>query len=835
LTMFLFLSNYVSRKVGPSYVRAFSSGTSSLARRSRTSSYGKTCRSGSQMVSFLFDDSKSDRGMCYSTTTTSLRSAVEQDLDSALDDLLQGTFDDIEEVEVEPEVAVSKPTESEGPVDYTDPKFLSTSNPRWIEAGLDQRVIDVLSGKGIVRFTPVQGEAFDPVVAGRDVIGRSRTGTGKTLAFGLPAITRLVKWMEEKGIRDPATGRMQRGRGVSMLVLCPTRELARQVQEELSSVSRPLGLFTEVFHGGVSYDGQSRALRNGLDILVGTPGRIIDHLDRGTLRLNECDLIVLDEADEMLSMGFADDVERMLDGLGSDNGKKPQCLLFSATTPPWVKQIGRQYQTDVKSIDATGDDGGSRVAKTVRHTAVQCPWGVESKKAILEDIIAIEISKDMKGVAEILGAESDDEDDGEPVNQIAAAAIAKKKSESSAVQQKIFGKTIVFTETKRQADELVSGGVFKSLTAQALHGDVGQKQRDATLAAFRAGAFNVLVATDVAARGIDIKNVDLVIQFDPPRDVDTYVHRSGRTGRAQTAGVSVLMFGPNQQRDIVRIERDLGHGFQFELSGPPSTTSVLKAAAKTSAVASLEIPDETVEYFKESAAALLQSDNAEDVVARCLAAISKRTTKAQSRSLLTGEAGLVTLEMSNNRGRPVSAGDVMFTVGKLSRMSQREGDEVSFETDVGKIQANHETGICIFDMGIDDANKLVEFCKTVEAGGAEIKILDELEIERGRDFGRQGGRGGGRGGRGGYGRGGYGRGGYGRGGGRGGGRGRGGYGRGGGYNRNNNNYDGAGGRGYRRESRDSSHDNRGSNRYDGNRGGGGGRGRGGYDRGNDGW
>lgn len=818
--MLLFISNNVSRKVGPLYVRAFSTGSGAFSQRISGvgDSFAKKNSNGNQVIPFLFEDSQKNRGKCYSTATTLNAGAVQQDLDSALDDLLQGTFDELEEIDDEP---MKETAESEGPIDYTDPKFLSTSNPRWTEAGLDQRVIDVLSGKGIVRFTPVQGEAFDPVVAGRDVIGRSRTGTGKTLAFGLPSMTRLIKWMEEKGIRDPATGSMQRGRAVSMLVLCPTRELARQVQDELSSIAKPLGLYADVFHGGVSYDGQSRALRNGLDILVGTPGRIIDHLDRGTLRLNECDLIVLDEADEMLSMGFADDVETILDGLGADNDKKPQCLLFSATTPPWVKQIGRQYQTDVKSIDATGDDGGSRVAKTVRHTAVQCPWGVESKKAILEDIIAIEISKDMKGVSEILNADSDDEGDGEPVNEIAAAAIAKKKSENSAVQQKIFGKTIVFTETKRQADELVSGGVFKSLTAQALHGDVGQKQRDSTLAAFRAGAFNVLVATDVAARGIDIKNVDLVIQFDPPRDVDTYVHRSGRTGRAQTSGVSVLMFGPNQQRDIVRIERDLGHGFQFELSGPPSTTSVLKAAAKTSAVASLEIPDETADHFKESAAALLQNDNAEDVVARCLAAISKRTAKQQSRSLLTGEAGLVTLEMSNNKGRPVSAGDVMFTVGKLSRMSQREGDDVTFDSDVGKIQPNHETGICIFDMGVDDAKKLVDFCKTVEAGGADIKILDELEIERGRDFGRQG-RGGGRGGRGGRsGRGGYGR----------GGRGRNGNSRGGGYNRNNNGN--GGGRGYRRESRYSSHDQRGSNRYDSNRGGG--RGRGGYNRSDDGW
>lgn len=385
-------------------------------------------------------------------------------------------------------------------MDLTDPKFLSTSNPRWVQAGLDQRVIDVLSGKGIVRFTPVQAEAFDPIVAGRDVIGRSRTGTGKTLAFGLPSMTRLVSWLEQKGVRDPQTGRMARGRPVSMLILCPTRELARQVNEELAESAKPLGLYVDVFHGGVSYDGQRRALTQGLDILVGTPGRVIDHLERGNLRLNACDIVVLDEADEMLSMGFSDDVETILKGLGEDNGKKPQCLLFSATTPPWVKNIGRQYQKDVIAIDSTGDEGGSRVATTVRHTAIQLPPGAMSKKAVLEDIIATEISKDMKSIEELAAEDSDDEDSDFGGNEIAAAAAAKKKSTGHAMQQKIFGKTIVFTETKREADELVSGGVFKSLTAQALHGDVGQKQRDATLAAFRAGAFNVLVATDVAAR-----------------------------------------------------------------------------------------------------------------------------------------------------------------------------------------------------------------------------------------------------------------------------------------------------------------------------------------------
>lgn len=172
---------------------------------------------------------------------------------------------------------------------------------------------------------------------------------------------------------------------------------------------------------------------------------------------------VLDEADSMLDMGFSDDVETILDGLGEANGKKPQCLLFSATTPPWVKEIGKRYQENVLAIDSTGEAGGARVATTVRHVAIQVPPGLESKKAMLEDIIAIEISKDMKGVGEESDAESESD---EPVNVIAAAAKKRKSNNNHAMQQKIFGKTIVFTETKREADELVSGGVFKTLTAQ---------------------------------------------------------------------------------------------------------------------------------------------------------------------------------------------------------------------------------------------------------------------------------------------------------------------------------------------------------------------------------
>lgn len=169
---------------------------------------------------------------------------------------------------------------------------------------------------------------------------------------------------------------------------------------------------------------------------------------------------MLDEADEMLNMGFAEDVEVILDGVGSNNNEKTQCLLFSATTPSWVKEIGRNYQSNVVSIDATTDNS-ARTAETVRHMAIQVPPGSDSKKAILEDIIAVEISKDFDSAA-IAVEEDEDLSD----NPIAAAVAAKKKKGNSAMQQKIFGKTIVFTETKRDADDLVSGGVFKSLTAQ---------------------------------------------------------------------------------------------------------------------------------------------------------------------------------------------------------------------------------------------------------------------------------------------------------------------------------------------------------------------------------
>jgi len=442
---------------GSAFVRAFCPRTSSVLSGNTKSAYRVTGARAPTVDWSSFSTSSQKDGLKISST-------VDDDLDAALDSILGDAIskidDSMDSTSIPPpqkNKLASTLVEEENPEDFNDPAYLSTTAPHWIEYGMSSGVIDVLSGKGITTLTPVQAEAFKPILAGRDVIGRSRTGTGKTLAFGMPAMQRLVDIAAKKGIVD-SNGRRRRGRNTSMIVLVPTRELSRQVGGELAEIGKPLGLYVSVFHGGVSYDPQARDLNQGIDVLVGTPGRIIDHIQRGNLDLSQCDVVVLDEADEMLNMGFADDVETILDGVGSTNELKTQCLLFSATTPPWVKDIGRSYQSNVISIDATSSNE-VRTATTVRHTAVQVPPGMGSKKAILEDIIAVEISKDMSvaSAADEVGLEN---------NPIAAAAAAKKKKGNNAMQQKIFGKTIVFTETKRDADDLVSGSVFKSLTAQ---------------------------------------------------------------------------------------------------------------------------------------------------------------------------------------------------------------------------------------------------------------------------------------------------------------------------------------------------------------------------------
>ncbi|KAK7276704.1 hypothetical protein RIF29_17849 [Crotalaria pallida] len=362
--------------------------------------------------------------------------------------------------------------------------------------GISQEIVSALAKKGITKLFPIQRAVLEPAMGGRDMIGRARTGTGKTLAFGIPILDKIIQFNAKHG----------RGRYPLALVLAPTRELARQVEKEFSDAAPNLD--TICVYGGTPISQQMRQLDYGVDIAVGTPGRIIDLLNRGALNLKEVQFVVIDEADQMLQVGFQEDVEKILERLPENR----QTLMFSATMPSWIKQITRNYLKDPLTIDLVGD----------------------SDQKLADGISLYSITTDMYVKAGILGPLVTEHAKG--------------------------GKCIVFTQTKRDADRL-SYAMKNSLQCEALHGDISQAQRERTLAGFRNGHFNVLVATDVASRGLDIPNVDLVIHYDLPNNSEIFVHRSGRTGRAGKKGTAILVYTEDQTRAVRTIERDVGCRF----------------------------------------------------------------------------------------------------------------------------------------------------------------------------------------------------------------------------------------------------------------------------------
>ena len=435
---------------------------------------------------------------------------------------------------------------------------------------IDAATVRILADKGITHFTPVQAQSYDMLLAGHDMLARSRTGTGKTLAFALPLVQRLA---EEQRVTAP-----ERGRRPRMLVLAPTRELAKQVAETVELVARPHRLQVATFHGGVPYPPQQRVLRNGLDVLVGTPGRIIDHIREGTLDLSNVAYAVLDEADEMLNMGFKEDVETILQAT-PPTGR--QSVMFSATHPPWVRSVARTYLSEPLTVDATGKDT-TDVATSVEHRAVLTPPSELGRTRTLADVIAVYGSTESR--------------------------------------------TIVFTATKKECDELCASGPLASLSAQPLHGDVSQNQREVTLKKFRDGVFPVLVATDVAARGIDVSGVDLIVQYRMPQDPESYVHRSGRTGRAGRSGVSLLLYTEREGRDVRSLEQRTG--VSFERIGPPSLSTVMEAAAQLVPRRLSTVDEAVLPYFAQCAQDLLAGPDAEQRVAAALALVAGRVSAA---------------------------------------------------------------------------------------------------------------------------------------------------------------------------------------------------------------
>ena len=356
---------------------------------------------------------------------------------------------------------------------------------RYENSEIDERIIRAVTEIGYEEMTPIQQSAIPALLEGRDIIGQAQTGTGKTAAFGIPLVQMI----------DPEDERVQ------AIVLCPTRELAIQAADELRRYAKYLpGVKVLPVYGGQDIEKQIRSLRGKVSIVVGTPGRVMDHMRRKTVKFDNINMVILDEADEMLDMGFREDMETILTETPQDR----QTVMFSATMPKAIMDIARNFQKD------------ARVIKVVR------------KELTVSNI-----------------------------EQFYYEVRPKNKTEVLCRLIDIYNPrlSVVFCNTKRQVDELISELKGRGYFADGIHGDMKQQQRDRVMDDFRSGNVDILIATDVAARGIDVDDVDMVFNYDIPQDEEYYVHRIGRTGRAGRSGMALSFISGKEVYKLKDIER----------------------------------------------------------------------------------------------------------------------------------------------------------------------------------------------------------------------------------------------------------------------------------------
>uniref|UniRef100_UPI003AABA803 nucleolar RNA helicase 2 n=1 Tax=Centroberyx gerrardi TaxID=166262 RepID=UPI003AABA803 len=534
---------------------------------------------------------------------------------------------------------------------------------------ISQGTIDRLKARGVSYLFDIQAKTFNPVYDGKDVIGQARTGTGKTFSFAIPLVEKL----------QGDSGEWSRGRAPKVLVLAPTRELAIQVNKDFKDVSKRLAI--TCFYGGSSYNPQIDAIRNGIDILVGTPGRIKDHLQNNKLDLSKLKHVVLDEVDQMLDMGFAEQVEEILAASYKKGCESnPQTLLFSATCPPWVYDVAKKYmRKEYQHVDLIGKKT-QKTATTVEHLAIACHWS--QRAAVIGDVIQVYSGS--------------------------------------------HGKTILFCETKKEANELSMNASIKQ-SAQSLHGDIPQKQREITLKGFRNGSFEVLVATNVAARGLDIPEVDLVIQCSPPKDVESYIHRSGRTGRAGRTGVCICFYQRKEEDQLRYVENKAG--ITFKRVGVPTANDIIKSSSKDAVRFLDSVPVAAIGYFRASAEKLIEERGAVDALAAALAHISGATSLEQ-RSLLNSDAGYTTLQMVCSQE--------MHNMGYAWRTIKEQLGE-SVESHIHRMTfLKGKTGVC-FDVPADKVKEMQDAWQ--DGRRWQLTIATELPELEEKQLGNRGDRG----------------------------------------------------------------------------------------------
>jgi superfamily II DNA/RNA helicase len=402
------------------------------------------------------------------------------------------------------ETGAPAPEELEQSVEELGGAPVAPDSPLFSDFDVHPDVVAALAEVGIHRTFAIQELTLPLALAGNDLIGQARTGTGKTLGFGVPMLQRVV---------PPAEG----GDGVPQaLVVVPTRELCVQVSRDLATAGTKRGIRVQAIYGGRAFEPQVESLQKGVEIVVGTPGRLLDLAQRGDLILGKVKVLVLDEADEMLDLGFLPDIERILAMVP----EKRQTMLFSATMPGPIVTLSRSFMTQPTHIRAHGNDEGSTVPQTTQFI-------------------------------------------------YRAHNLDKPELLSRVLQSRDRGLVMVFCRTKRTAQKVADELVDRGFAAAAVHGDLGQGAREQALRAFRSGKVDVLVATDVAARGIDVTGVSHVVNYQCPEDEKTYVHRIGRTGRAGSTGVAVTLVDWDDIPRWQLINKALDLGFD----DPPETYS----------------------------------------------------------------------------------------------------------------------------------------------------------------------------------------------------------------------------------------------------------------------
>lgn len=425
--------------------------------------------------------------------------------------------------------------------------------------GIDARVAAALAALGYEEPTPVQRAAIPPLLAGRDILAQAATGTGKTAAFALPLLHRVSPDAQPK-------------ERTTALILCPTRELAMQVAEAVHRYGKSMGVQVLAIYGGASMETQIRALKRGVDVVVATPGRALDHIRRKTLHLGSLKTVVLDEADEMLDMGFADELEAILEA----TPKTKQTALFSATLPPRIASIAQRQLNNPVTVRIDREIVADGESARVRQVAYMVPRAHK-----------------MMALARVLDIEH-------PTS------------------------TIVFCRTRNEVDELTETLIGRGLRAEALHGGLSQDQRDRVMNKFRAKKTDLLIATDVAARGLDVKHVSHVVNFDVPVDAETYVHRIGRTGRAGREGVAITFAEPREHRLLRNIERMTAQ--RIEIATVP-TVADLRSRRLELARASLReaILEGDFEPFHSIVEALAEEFDVMDVAAAAIKMLESQT------------------------------------------------------------------------------------------------------------------------------------------------------------------------------------------------------------------